>query len=70
MIKILTLVPMVQVPEGMYSEGLYQKTKIQNPQAELHDSEVSSHNQIQESSNNLQIPKVIVTQAIVSKLID
>lgn len=32
---------------------------IQNPQAELHESEVSSHNQIQESSNNLQIPKVI-----------
>lgn len=32
---------------------------IQNPQAELHDSEVSSHNQIQESSNNLQIQSYI-----------
>lgn len=69
MIKILTLAPRVQVPEGKYSKELYQKTKIQNPQAELHDSEVSSHNQIQEASNNLQIPKVIVTKDIVSKLI-
>ena len=53
---------MAQVPEGTYSKELYQKTKIQNPQAELCDSEVSSHNQSQESSNNLQIPNVIFTK--------